>query len=194
MLADYAAAHFDFETWAQPSKPLGVRFVGSATSHFQSEPLLCDGEGQATVFSNWEYELVRLIRCGISGTPAADTTRLPTFLRLKDRYIARSSELSENMFRLSFEFPRLCPKQGEFNHALMDEYIRTLLIARSFGIEPLMTLYHFTMPKNLTTTGTNGDIAVGAWEHEDVVKRFRFYVESVVSALADHNRIRELGR
>ena len=192
--ADYADSHFDFEIWAQPSKPSGVRFVGSATSHFQSEPLLCDGEGQPKVFSDWEYELARLIRCGTSGIPAADTNRLPTFLRLKDRYIARSRELSENMFRLSFEFARLCPKEGEFNDSLMDEYIRTLLIARSFGIEPLMTLCHFTMPKDLIITDPHGDIAAGAWEHKDAVKRFQFYVKSVVRALADNQRVREIAR
>ena len=194
VLPNHAPAHFDFETWAQPRQPSGVRFVGSATSHFQSEPLLCDGEGGPNTFSDWEYELVRQIRGGTSGIPQATTNGLPAFLRVKDRYIARSSELSENMFRLSFEFARLCPKEGEFNHSLMDEYIRTLLIARSFGIEPLVTLCHFTMPKDLTITGPNGDIAVGAWEHEDAVKRFRFYVKSVMCALADSNRVRAIAR
>ena len=193
-LPDHAPAPFDFETWAPPPRASGVRFVGSATSHFQSEPLLCDGEGDPKVFSDWEYELVRKIRGGTSGIPQATTNPLPAFLRLKDRYIARSSELSENMFRLSFEFARLCPKEGEFNHALMDEYIRTLLIARSFGIEPLVTLYHFTMPKSLILTDAQGDIAAGAWEHDDVIQRFRFYVDCVVCALADHNRVRELAR
>lgn len=193
-LPDHAPAHFDFKTWAQPSKPSGLRFVGSATCHFQSEPLLCDGEGRPHVFSDWEYELVRQIRGGTSGIPGANTNGLPAFLRFKERYIARSSELSENMFRLSFDFARLCPKEGEFNHALMDEYIRTLLIARSFGIEPLVTLHHFTMPKSLTITDANGDIAAGAWEHADAVKLFRFYVKSVVRALADNSRIRHIAR
>ena len=58
----------------------------------------------------------------------------------------------------------------------------------------LVTLHHFTMPKDLILTDPHGDIAAGAWEHEDAVKRFRFYVKSVVRALADNNRVRDIAR
>jgi beta-glucosidase len=106
-----------------------------------------------------------------SGIPKADTTSLPQFLRWKESYINRSAELSENMFRFSLDFARLCPMIGHFDEDLMAEYIRTVALIRARGQEPFLTLYHFTLPKYLIRFDREGNIVAGGWECRDVTQR-----------------------
>lgn len=173
--------------WIQNLPP--IEYVGSATSHFQAEPLQYDNGGQPSVGSDWEFELIRKLGGGSSCIPKAETGCLPKFLQLKNRYVDRSAQLAENMFRFSLEFPRLCPKDGEFNSDLMREYVKTIALIRMRSEEPLVTLQHFTMPQDLTVRDSNGDIREGAWEHQDITKRFHFYVENVVRSLADESAV-----
>ena len=174
-------------SWCQ--NVASIQYVGSATSHFQAEPLQYDCTGKPCVSSDWEHEVIRQLRGGPSGIPKADTLSLPRFLALRAHYIDRSVRLSENMFRFSLEFPRLCPREGEFDKNLMREYARTLACIKARGQEPLLTLEHFTMPQDLTRVDRNGNICMGAWEHRDVAKRFQFYVESVVRFLSDKDTV-----
>ena len=167
-----------------------IEYVGSATSDFQAEPLHYDEQGRPRVSTDWEFELTRRIQGQRCGIPDADTTALPQFLSRKESYINRSAELSENMLRLSLDFGRLCPQEGQFNEPLMNEYVKTLALTRMRGQEPFVTLHHFTMPKYLIETDREGNIRAGGWEHRDVVQHFRFYAENVVRFLADQNRIR----
>src|SRR5208283_5262101 len=113
-----------------------IAYIGSTTSHFQAEPLFCNGDGRPSAFSDWELELARRIKGQPCGIPHADTTALPRFLIHKEKYISRSSELSENMFRFSLEFGRLCPEAGQFNDKLMTEYVKALALIRLRGQEP----------------------------------------------------------
>src|ERR1019366_1241127 len=96
-----------------------LQYVGSATSHFQSDPLLFNDAGQPYATSDWEHELVRRLQGKHSEIPKADIRGLPRFLALRNLYIERSAYLSEHMFRLSFEFPRFCPPPGEFKDKLL---------------------------------------------------------------------------
>jgi len=148
--------------------------------------------GQPCLASDWEFEVIRKLRGEPSGIPKADVRALPRFLPLRTRYIDRSVEVSENMFRFSLEFPRLCPREGEFNSDLMREYAKTIIMIRLRGQEPLLTLEHFTMPQDLTRIDRNGNISGGAWEHPDIAKRFRFYVESVVRFLSDEGEVKNI--
>ncbi|MGH7972340.1 MAG: family 1 glycosylhydrolase, partial [Limisphaerales bacterium] len=181
------------QTIAELFSPNGgrpIEYVGSATSHFQAEPLHYDDQGNARVSSDWEMELTRLLRGQTSGIPNADTTSLPRFFLRKGDYIRRAAEMRENMFRFSLEFGRLCPREGEFDEDLMTEYIRTLVLIRLGGLCPFLTLHHFTSPKWLIRTDPDGNIVSGAWENRDVTRHFRFYVSQVVRCLADRDRIR----
>jgi beta-glucosidase len=167
-----------------------IEYVGSATSDFQAEPLLYDEEGRPRVITDWEFELTRRVQGQPCGIPDADTTALPQFLGRRESYIRRSAELSENMVRLSLDFGRLCPEEGQFNEPLMKEYVKTLALIRLCGQEPFLTLHHFTMPKYLIETDQEGIIKIGAWEHRDAVQHFRFYVEKVIRFLANQSTMR----
>lgn len=194
------ASRFDFATpqtlaalLSPPSKKR-LLYAGSATSHFQAEPLLYDASGNALVCSDWEYEVIRRQRGERSDIPRADINNLPRFLLKKDDYLRRSSALCENAFRFSLDFARLCPRPGEFNDALMSEYIRVLALIKAHGQEPFLTLHHFTMPRYLITTDRHGEITAGGWEHPDVVRHFRFFISNVIAALTQERRVRPLLR
>ena len=167
-----------------------LEYVGTATSHFQAEPLLYDERGQPLVFTDWELELTRRLKGKPCGIPQADTASLPRFLHYKDSYIRRSGELSENMFRFSLDFGRLCPELGQFNEKLMEEYIQTMALIRACGQEPFITLHHFTMPRCLTAIDRKGNISAGGWENPKVSQHFRFYVQNVFRLLADRTKLR----
>jgi beta-glucosidase len=177
--------------WLESVQP--IEYMGSSTSLFQAEPLCYDGSGRPIITSDWELELLRRVRGEYSHIPRADTQRLPRFLSLRSQYLARSAQLLENIFRFSFEFSRLCPKAGEFDEGLMREYAKTLVLSRIHGQEPLVTLQHFTMPADLVDF-RGADFNRGAWEHPDVTKRFRFYIENVVRFLSDEAAIESIGQ
>ena len=123
-----------------------------------------DSSGKPRTLSDWEYELVRQLKTGVSEIPQAEVTALPRFLQKKELYIARSAYLSQNMLRFSLDFARLCPSENQFDEVLMDEYIETLLLIKASRQEPFLTFHHFTMPKYLVTINSKGNITAGGWE------------------------------
>jgi beta-glucosidase len=167
-----------------------IEFVGSATSDFQADPLQYDDAGRPCICTDWEYELTRLMAGKQCGIPDADATALPQFLRHTEAYTTRSAELSENMLRLSLDFGRLSPAEGQFNEPLMKEYVKACALARMRELEPFVTLHHFTLPKCLLAIDRAGMIKAGGWEHRDAVQHFRFYTQNVVRYLADPDRVR----
>ena len=142
--------------------------------------------------SDWEFEVARQVQGHTSGIPDADTRTLPQFLPRNNLYIQRAADLSENMVRLSLEFGRLCPAPGQFNEPLMKDYVRTLALIKMRGLEPFVTLQHFTMPKFLIEYDSEGIIKTGAWEHRDAVQHFRFYAQNVVRFLAEPSILRSV--
>ena len=160
-----------------------LEYQGSATSHFQAEPLIYDAQGNPIITSDWELEVIK---------KDTDTSTLPRFLPNKEKYIDRSAELGENMFRFSLDFARLCPSPGQFNEGLMADYVKTLALIRARGQEPMLTLYHWPMPRYLLEENEEGQIVQGGWEHPEVAKHFRFYIDNVVRFLGDDDRIRQI--
>src|SRR6266481_47865 len=161
-----------------------IRYMGSAVSHFQAEPIMYGPGGEPIVISDWELELAKNLRGEKSHVlfPQAGDT-LPHFLEHKYEYINRSALLGENMFRISFDFARLCPNPGEFNGALMAQYVRTLALIRAKGMEPLVALYHWPMPHYLLTVDKKGGVTRGGWEHPDVLRHVEFYIRNVAAFL-----------
>ncbi|HVN26695.1 MAG TPA: family 1 glycosylhydrolase [Candidatus Paceibacterota bacterium] len=167
-----------------------IDYIGSSTSDFQAEPLIEDEHGKPKVFSDWEYEIVRKQEGGRTGIPDADLRDLPRFFDKKSEYVARSRAVGENMYRLSLDFARLCPAEGVFDEAMMAKYVEALALVKARGGTPFLTLHHFTMPKYLVETDAQGDITAGGWEHPDVSRHFRFYVDNVVRFLANDDKVR----
>ena len=190
---------FDFtaedviKTLAPASEGSSIEYIGSGTSDFQSEPLLYGPDGNPLPpLSDWELEVANKIEGKPTTIPNAQTAPLPHFFEEKEKYINRSAEMGQNMFRFSLDFSRLCPKEGSFDEKMMAEYVQALALIKARGQEPFLTLNHFTMPKYLVGLDQNGNVNAGGWEHPDVAKHFRFYIENVTRFLGNEDKIRRI--
>jgi beta-glucosidase len=67
--------------------------------------------------------------------------------------IALQVSLGMNAYRLSIEWARIEPAAGALDHAALDEYRRMLGALRDAGIEPMVTLHHFTLPSWIADRG-----------------------------------------
>jgi beta-glucosidase len=84
--------------------------------------------------------------------------------------------LNHNAHRLSIEWSRIEPKEGEFSDEAIAHYINIIKALRTRGIEPMVTLHHFTNPLWFASSG--------GWADPRCVKRFLRYCEFVTRALA----------
>ena len=170
-----------------------IDFVGTATSDFQAEPLTYDKNGDPVITNDWELEVMKNLNGKKSGIQTPQTlSTFPSFFGNKHLYVKRSREIGQNMFRFSLDFGRLCPNEGDFNAKLMAEYVSTLAHIKAQGQEPMLTIYHWPMPCYLIKTNNDGIIETGGWENADVIKHFRFYIESVVKFLSDETQVRNV--
>lgn len=163
-----------------------IPYLGVATSDFQSQPIYPPyrSDQKLNPTSDWEIEVYKKIKNNRE-TPE----KLSNFYLQTEDYIKRSKEIGNNMFRLSFDFGRLCPKEGEFNQKLMSDYIKIIALIKARGQEPIVTLNHFTMPKFLLKLDKEGNIQKGGWENPDVQRHFQFYIKNVFQFLSDNEQI-----
>ncbi len=87
------------------------------------------------------------------------------------------AEAGLNAYRFSIEWARIEPEQGKFDEKEIEHYRKVLLCCRENGIEPIVTMHHFTSPKWL--------IENGGWENPDTVDAFAKYCKYVVEQLGD---------
>ena len=82
-----------------------------------------------------------------------------------------------NAYRFSIEWARIEPEEGQFDEKEMDHYLDVIRCCRENGIEPIVTLLHFTSPVWL--------ICKGGWEAESTIGYFRRYAAYVAGKLGD---------
>jgi beta-glucosidase len=87
------------------------------------------------------------------------------------------SDIGLNAYRLSLEWARIEPEPGRFDQTALDTYRRQLEALKDAGIEPLVTLFHFTSPRWLTEQG--------GWTNPDTVNRFSEYTRRVARQTGD---------
>jgi beta-glucosidase len=80
-------------------------------------------------------------------------------------------------YRFSIEWARVEPEPGQFDRAALDHYAEVIDACRERGIEPCVTLYHFTLPRWFARQG--GWVAASA---PDVFGR---YVRAVQRAVGE---------
>ena len=78
-------------------------------------------------------------------------------------------------YRFSIEWARIEPEPGLVSRAQVLHYRRMVETARSLGLEPLVTLHHFTNPRWFAERGD--------WRAPDAVDRFRSYVEAALPVI-----------
>ena len=82
-----------------------------------------------------------------------------------------------NAYRFSIEWARVEPKEGCFDANEIEHYRKVLECCRDNGVEPIVTMMHFTSPVWV--------IKNGGWEAESTVKAFADYCKYVVEQLGD---------
>ena len=80
-----------------------------------------------------------------------------------------------NAYRFSIEWARIEPEEGQFDEAEIEHYRDVIRCCRANGVEPIVTLMHFTSPVWL--------IRKGGWEAESTVEYFRRYAAYVTEKL-----------
>ncbi|MBQ5952401.1 MAG: glycoside hydrolase family 1 protein [Lachnospiraceae bacterium] len=90
------------------------------------------------------------------------------------------AEAGLNAYRFSVEWARIEPEEGRFDENEIEHYRRVIRCCRENGIEPLVTLMHFTSPVWL--------IRKGGWEAESTVEDFRRYAAYVTEKLGSDLR------
>jgi beta-glucosidase len=89
----------------------------------------------------------------------------------------RAASLHLNGLRLSLEWSRIEPEPGRYSDTAIARYRQLLQALRERGIEPLVTLHHFTNPLWLER--------MGAFEHDRVAPLFASYTRFCVEQLGD---------
>jgi len=99
--------------------------------------------------------------------------------RWKDDFDLVSS-LGHTAFRFSIEWARLEPQAGRFDAEALARYVEMVRDLRRRGIEPVVTLHHFTNPLWFAEAG--------GFEKKVNIGLFLRFVERAVTALAPHVR------
>ena len=85
------------------------------------------------------------------------------------------AEAGLNAYRFSVEWARIEPEEGRFDMEEIEHYRKVIACCRENGIEPIVTLHHFTSPVWL--------IQKGGWEEESTIGYFRRYAAFVTEQL-----------
>jgi beta-glucosidase len=95
--------------------------------------------------------------------------------------LALLPELGVNAYRFSVEWSRVAPRRGEWDRRAMDRYVRIAATLRETGIEPVVTLHHFTNPSWLEKGAS--------WEDPSTAEEFLRFAERAVRSLRGHARV-----
>ena len=160
-------------------------FWGAATSAYQVEG------GNHNDWTEWEIKnaKVKMQNAKLQNWPDYILEKYPNPLqpenyisgRACDHYnrfpedfdIAKS--LEHNAHRCSIEWSRIEPEEGKFDDAAIEHYRGVIQALRERGIEPFVTLWHWTLPIWFAQKG--------GWMHKDAEKDFIRFVSKVVSEL-----------
>ena len=85
-----------------------------------------------------------------------------------------------NAYRFSVEWARIEPEEGRFDDQEIEHYRKVIACCRENGVEPIVTLMHFTSPVWL--------IRKGGWEAESTVEDFRRYAAYVTEKVGGELR------
>ncbi len=139
---------------------------GTATAAHQVE-----GNNQNNQWWVWEHTAQRIQNGDKSGLAC-------NWWQNAEADFDHMAAMHQNAHRLSVEWSRIETRDGVFDSAALERYRAMLLALRQRGVEPMVTLHHFTNPIWLEEQG--------GWENlELVVPRFQRFVVQVVRTLGD---------
>ncbi|CAN5575920.1 family 1 glycosylhydrolase [soil metagenome] len=137
---------------------------GTATSAHQVE-----GGNWNTDWWAWEHE---------SGSPCVEPSGdACNHYELYAHDIDLLASLGFGAYRLSIEWARIEPEEGEYSAAQLGHYRRVLGACRERGLEPYVTFHHFTSPRWVA--------AAGGWTEPATADRFGRFCGRATAALGD---------
>ena len=138
---------------------------GTATSSHQIE-----GNNRNNDWWAWEQENGRILHNHKSGL-ACD------WWENAEADLDRAAEMGTNAHRMSIEWSRVEPEPSVFDVDALDRYREILQAMHERGIEPMVSLHHFSNPMWL--------VEKGDFSADIIVEYFQRYTAKVVSALGD---------
>ena len=138
---------------------------GTATSSFQVE-----GNTTNSDWWTWEQEPDRILHGQRSGAACDWWENAESDLDL-------AADLGNNAHRLSLEWSRIEPEPSVFDEAAIARYREILQAMSSRGLEPMVTVHHFTNPMWLAEKGD--------FTSDLIVEYFQRYTAKVAEAFGD---------
>ncbi len=121
----------------------------------------------------------------LEGSPGADWTswdrtlgerpEITNHYELYREDLALLRDLGVNAYRFSLEWSRIQPREGVWDEKAIGHYREVVAILRSYDIEPMVTLHHFTHPRWFSWKYP--------WHDDSSVGKFLGYVEKVIPLL-----------
>ncbi len=138
---------------------------GTATSAHQVE-----GGNDKNDWWLWEQDQKHIAEGARSGAASGHYERFES-----DFALARTHH--QNAHRLSLEWSRLEPQEGEWDVHELEHYRQVLRAVKGQFFTVMVTLHHFTLPQWV--------VRQGGWENRQTVRRFVRLVEWVARELGD---------
>ncbi len=85
--------------------------------------------------------------------------------------------MNNNAHRFSIEWARIEPEENRFDQKEIEHYRKVILALKQRGLEPFVTLYHWTLPVWFAERG--------GWLNKDAPKYFERFVEKIVREYKD---------
>lgn len=139
--------------------------LGCATAAHQVEG------GTDNDWSRWTADHPEAIAGGTDATVAIDH-----YGRYRED-LAQLASMHQTAHRFSVEWARVEPEPGRFDAAALDHYRDVVRVCRELGMEPIVTLQHFTLPVWLAEAG--------GFTAPEAPVRFARYVAACVEAFGD---------
>ncbi len=136
---------------------------GAATSSYQVE-----GNNKHSDWWAWEQNRPPKYRCGMSCNQ----------YELYEKDFDLIKQLNHNAHRLSIEWSRIEPREGQFDSHEIEHYKKVLQALKDRGVTVMLTLWHFTLPLWVAEQG--------GWENGATVKYFERFVKKIVPEIADN--------
>lgn len=114
--------------WTEWELKTAEQKAHTALERFKSFPIFDSIKGEATSADNY-----------ISG-------RLIDHYNTYEQDFQLLTDLNMNAYRFSVEWSRIEPSEGEWNDEAIDHYREYIASLKKRGIEPIITLFHFTLP------------------------------------------------
>jgi beta-glucosidase len=100
-----------------------------------------------------------------------------------DKDLKTLKKIGVTHYRFSIEWARVEPEPGHYNEAALARYVAMCRKLKEAGIEPVVTLWHFSFPAWLTDSKDNNKVN---WLNPLARERWNLYVTKVVHATSPY--------